>query len=122
MANGELRLMDKAILSEIGKWIRFNKNFIYDCKSSEVTAENAIMLKGENGYYYAISGANMMADVNVAIGGKINCVKVNGKIKSAVWLDNGRKIKVKKKSEFEYSPFEYGTSMIYRVAKLKLEK
>jgi alpha-L-fucosidase len=122
MANGDLRLMDKAILAEIGKWIKFNKNFIYGCKASDVQAENAVMLKGEDGYYYAIASASMVADPNVALAGSIQSVKIDAKIKSAVWLDNGKKVKVKKKNEFEYSPFAYGTSMIYRVAKLKLEK
>ena len=122
MANGDLRLMDKAILGEIGKWIKFNKDFIYGCKASDVQAENAVVLKGEDGYYYAIASANMAADLNVALGGKITGIKLDAKIKSAVWLDNGRKIKLTNKYEFSFEPFEYGKSMIYRVAKLKLDK
>lgn len=121
-ANGDLRLIDKGMLLEIGKWIKFNKNFIYGCSSSDASAENAVMLKGNDGYYYAIAGASMTGSGNVALGEKITGVKLDAKIKSGVWLDNGRKIKFKSKYEFDIEPFEYGTSMIYRVARLKLEK
>ncbi|MBE7087038.1 MAG: alpha-L-fucosidase [Clostridiales bacterium] len=121
MPNGDLRTIDRGTLTEIGKWIKFNKNFIYDVKSSDIDGENTIMLKGKD-CYYAIAKAPMVGDVNVAIGGKISSVKINAKIKSATWLDDGRKINVKNGCEFDFAPFGYGISMSYRVAKLKLEK
>ena len=122
MGNGDLRVIDKGTLMEIGKWIRYNKNFIYNVKSSDVTAENAIMFKGDDGYYYAVADTNMAADPNVALGAKTSDVKINAKIKSGTWIDTGKKIEVRKKCEFSVPNFPYGKSMIYRVAKLKLEK
>ena len=120
--NGSLRLLDKAMLLEIGKWIKFNKDFIYKLRYTDIEAENAIMMKGVGGEYYSVTRVHMFEDV---ARGKANSpvVTVKGyKIKSARWLDNGKRIKILDGSSYETVPFEYGTSMIYRVAKLTLEK
>ena len=87
----------------------------------DITAENAVVLKGED-CYYAVVKAGMVADINVAINDATSMVKINGvKIKRATWLDNGKRIKVKNKNEFAVEPFFYGTAMVYRVAKIVLE-
>ncbi len=123
MGNGLVKMMDKAFLMEIGKWVKRNKNFIYGVKSSTLTAENADILKGEDGCYYAlIKGVLMGGDPNVARLGGGNQVRVDGKIKSATWLDNGRKIKVQGGNTFQVESFEYGESLSVRVAKLIMEE
>ena len=121
LANGDIRTIDRGYMEEIGKWIKFNKNFIYTSRMCDITAENAVMLKGED-CYYAVVKAGMVADINVAINDPTSNVKINGvKIKRATWLDNGKRIKIKNKNEFTTEPFFYGTSMVYRVAKIVLE-
>ena len=119
--NGELRLLDKAMLIEMGKWIKFNKNFIYDVKYTDITAENAILLKGKDGEIYAVTKVPTLEEVTR---GKAQLVKValNGlKIKSATWLDSGKRIKIVGGNSYETVAFEYGSSMCYRVAKIILK-
>lgn len=118
--NGTLKGIDKGILEEIGKWVRFNKNFIYDVKPCEITAENADVVKAGDYYYALIKDVPMAANANVQLGGTVKRVKINADIKNARWLDNGKAIKVKK-NEFDATPFNYGTSMHVRVARFELK-
>ncbi|MBE6645574.1 MAG: alpha-L-fucosidase [Ruminococcaceae bacterium] len=121
MGNGDVRPLDKAIFSEIGKWIRFNKDFIYDARRSDIEAENAIVLKNDRDEYFAVALTPTITCVTHGmLGGRVLDVRINANVRSARWLDNGRKIKVKNNS-FAVQPYEYGTSMIYRVAKLELD-
>ena len=122
MGNGELRELDKAVFSEIGKWIKFNKDFIYTARRSEISAENAVILENSKGEYFAVTRVPTdVCVVHECLGGKLTEVRVNAKVKSARWLDNGRRIKVKDNT-FSTVPYEYGVSMLYRVAKLEIEK
>lgn len=122
MGNGSIKLLDKCMLSEIGKWIKFNKNFIYNVKHSDITAENAIVLDGDDGYCYAVSKVPMQGNVDVALfGGSIDEVTFNAKIKSGKWLDDNSKVEISKGCKYTAKPFNYGKSMVYRVAKLKLK-
>ncbi len=120
--NGAVNPMDACMLAEVGKFIKANKNFVYGVKSSGIEAEGADILRGDDGYYYAvIKDVAMSANPNVQRVGEEKKVKVNAKILSATWLDNGKKIKTKN-GEFAVVPFFYGTSHSVRVAKLKLDK
>ena len=118
--NGEINLTDKALLGEIGKFVKANKGFIYDIKSCEITAENAVILKDSNYYYAVINDVNMTADENVQLSSIEREVKVNADIKNAVWLDNGKRIKLKKNT-FKVEPFKYGTSYGLRIARFELK-
>lgn len=122
MGNGSLRPLDREMMLEVGRFIRFNKGFIYDAKSSDISAENAIMMKASDGSYYAVSVVpNRISVEHSALDGKLLEVKIGAKIKSAHWVDNGKKIKVKNNS-YTTVPFDYGTSMYYRVAKIELKE
>lgn len=123
MGNGDLRMLDKAMLAEIGHWIKFNKDFIYDVKRADIEAENAILLKNSKDEYFAITAVpNITLIEHDSLGGELATVKIGAEIKSARWLDNGKRIKVLKKNSYTTVPFEYGVSMGYRVAKLEIEK
>ncbi len=115
--NGEINGTDKMLLSEIGKWIKKNKYFIYHVKSSAVCAQNADILEDEEYLYAVIKDVSMGGDPNVSKSKEGRQVCVEKEIKSAVWLDNGKKIKVKKNA-FSVEPFEYGESGSIRVAKI----
>ena len=122
MGNGAVNAMDDYILRTIGKWIKLNKGFVYGVKSSEITADGADILKGDDGYYYAvIKDVPMSSDPNVqrAIAGKQ--VQVNARVTSARWLDSGEKIQVKR-GMFNVKPFSYGRSLSVRVARLKIKE
>ena len=122
MANGDLRLLDKAMLAEIGKWIKFNKDFIYDVKRADIKAENAILLKNDDGKYFAVTSVPTISNTeHASLGGSVSDVKIDAEIKCARWLDSGKRIKVLKKNSYKTVPFEYGVSMAYRVAKLEIE-
>ena len=117
-----MRPLDKAYLEEIGKWIKYNKSFIYEAKPTDVEAENATVLQGPDGAYYAVSvGPTQVLVEHESLGGHIEEVKIHGcKIKSARWLDNGKAIKVKK-GAYTIQPFSYGINMHLRVAKLVMD-
>ncbi|MBQ8658874.1 MAG: alpha-L-fucosidase [Clostridia bacterium] len=122
MGNGSLRPIDAAMLGEIGKWVKANKNFIYNVVSTEIEAENACVLKDEKYYYAVVKDVAMSANVNVALGGTVASVKIltDKKMKNARWLDTGKAVKVKKNS-FEAEPFFYGTSRSVRVLRFELK-
>jgi alpha-L-fucosidase len=123
LGNGDVKPLDKYMMLEIGKWIKYNKDFIYDVKAAEVECENAKLLVDSKGNYYAVVETPTILSVEHETLDALNplkVVKVGAKIKSARWLDNGRRIKVKNNS-FTTVPFEYGVSMHLRVAKLELE-
>ena len=122
MGNGLVNAMDDYVLRTIGKWIKLNKGFVYGVKSSEISADGADILKGDDGYYYAIiKDVPMSSDPNVqrAIAGKQ--VKVKARVTSARWLDTGEKIEVKR-GLFNVKPFAYGRSLSVRVARLKIKE
>ncbi len=123
LPSGKPRLQDVCSLEAIGKWIKINKNFIYDVRRADIEAENAVMLKSSDGKYYAVvSNVPMAACADVQ--GESDCIRVrlgtNAKIKSARLLDNGKRIKVSG-NEIFVPPFTYGTSLIARVAEIVLE-
>ena len=120
--NGLLTAIDKRILESIGLWIKKNRNFIYNAKSCDVTAENAVIMKDEKYYYAIISNVPMSADPNVAKANESRLVTVNTnrKIKGAIWLDSGEKVALESKNSFIPRAFTYGNSWCMRVARFTL--
>lgn len=119
-ANGGVKKMDAAMLAEIGKWVKANKNFIYNAHSADVTAENADILTDGEYYYAVVRNSFVGGDENVTKSGESCIVKVNADICKATWLDNGKRIRLKKNS-FAAEPFEYGRSLAVRVARFQLK-
>jgi alpha-L-fucosidase len=119
--NGSVQLIDRALLEKVGEWIKANKGFIYNVYSTDVQAENAFCVTDGKYYYAIIGGVGMVADPNVALNTAAAKVKIlsDKAVKNAVWLDSGKRFKVKK-NEFYATPFEYGISRNYRVAKFEL--
>jgi alpha-L-fucosidase len=121
MGDGSLQTMDKAIFENVGRWVKANKNFIYDIKPSNIKATNAEIVKGDGCYYALIKDVPMSADPNVQRLQETGHVRVKAKILSAEWLDNGEKIEVENDS-FKVKPFKYSRSYSVRVAKLVIEE
>ena len=115
--NGSVNPMDACVLREIGKWVKKNKAAVYDVQSSDIKAENAIILQGKNCYYAIVKNVPMSADPNVQRAESLGQVRVESEILSAEWLDNGEKIDTKD-GMFYVSPFAYGESYSIRIAKL----
>ena len=123
MGDGSIRPMDKCMLEFVGKWVKQNKNFIYNVKSADIECDGAYLLKGENGKYYAVvKDVNMTADPNVqrAMMERQVTINTDKKIKSVKWLDNGEKAIITEKG-FKVTPFKYGTSHALRVAEITLK-
>ncbi len=118
--NGAISPMDREMLLMLGKWIKKNKNFIYDVKSCDIPVEgNAILLQGKD-CIYAVMTTGMAADINVQLSGETKKVTIGADIKRAIWLDNGEPIQ-REGNTFEGKPFAYGTDMACRVAKIWLK-
>lgn len=121
--NGSLNGTDAALLSEIGKWVRANKGFFYEAKSSDLQCEGGFALTDGKYDYIVVKDVQMEADPNVTILEKRREIVLpeTVKIKSACWLDSGEKIAIEN-NRFAVKPFPYGTSLSVRVAKLEREK
>ena len=119
---GAVNETDEGLLSEIGKWVKVNKGFIYNARPTKVKAKNAIILTDGKKYYAIIKNVGMSADPNVAINGKALSVCLSKPIKSAVWLDSGEKIQINGDNTFAVKPFAYGRSYSARVAEIKIDE
>lgn len=121
VGNGGVKKIDEGIFAEIGKWIKINKNFIYNAKPTDIDAKNAFVLKDDERYYAVISSADVGGDENVTLNGTNQEVKIltDKKIKFLKWLDSGKPID-SKNNTFTVSPFDYGTSLGIRVATFKI--
>ncbi|MBR1867128.1 MAG: alpha-L-fucosidase [Clostridia bacterium] len=118
--DGSVNQTDKAILSELGKWVKANGEFVYGARYCALTAENADVCKGEDCYFVAVKETPMAADINVQRNEELKKITLGFEGKDGVWLDDNSKIKLNKGS-FTVKPFEYGKSLSVRIAKFKGE-
>ena len=116
LGNGSVNPMDACMLKEIDKWIRKNEKAVYEVKSCDITATNAMILQGNGEYYAVIKNVPMYADPNVQRVEWMGQVCIDADILSAEWLDNGEKIELEDNS-FYVKPYLYGESYSLRVAK-----
>lgn len=125
MGNGELRLIEKATLLEMGKWMKRYKHIIYDCFPANITADNALIFQDDNYYYAVIKDVPMGANENVVRKESRPEVKIysDKKISHAVYMDtNKQKVEINKKNNsFPILPFVYGNSLYARVVRFKLK-
>jgi alpha-L-fucosidase len=121
LSDGELSAIDRGYFQLLGRWIKNNKGFLYESKACDVKAENAYILQGNDCYYAVIKNVPVLGDPHVVRFQETSQVRLEKKILSAEWLDNGEKIAFSE-NEFKAEPFAYGNSGCVRIAKLKLEK
>lgn len=120
--DGTVNDTDRVLLGEVGKWVKANKECVFDVKASEIQAHNAYVLKGEHCYYAVVKDVAMQTDPNVGLAGVIKeiTLKTDKKIKNAVWLDTGTAITVDS-NRFKAEPFSYGVSRSVRVARIAFD-
>ena len=118
--SGAVNPTDKAILKEIGKFIRANKNFIFDVRKADVVCAGGIPLTDGKRLYVVVKNVPMTADPNVvkAIENREIVLEKGLKFGRAYWLDSGDKIECPQ-NRFAVRPFAYGTSLSVRVACLE---
>ncbi len=123
MGDGYIPEAEKCNLLMLGRWIKVNKNFIYNIVSADVEAENADLVTDGKYYYAIIKKVPMCTNTNVARAEEVKNVilKTAKRIIGAKWLDNGKKVEKVKKNEFAVAPFDYGYSYGARVARFELK-
>mgnify|MGYP004527038005 FL=1 len=120
LPDGKVPLTDRAYFNAMGKWIKTNKNFVYNLKKTDITAEGAYIFFDGAHYYAVIKNVPMVANPNVQLKPEdIKKVKVSRPIKNAVWLDDGCPID-STDGEFEVKTFKYGVSLCARVARFDI--
>lgn len=121
--DGSLTEIEKSTLLYLGEWIRANKSFVYGSERAEFDADNAVVFRKGNDYYVAIDNVPMSANANVARAQstKQAVLHTSRKIKSAVWLDNGKRANFAD-NVLDVEPFEYGTALGTRVAKITFQQ
>lgn len=119
LGNGALRTIDKGFLEVIGKWIKVNKNFIYNVKPCDVKAENTQILFDGKYYYAVIKNVCMSGNQNVALGGSVENVKIFADVKNPVWLDDGHPVEMNG-NEIITEAFDYGVSLAIRIVRFEI--
>ncbi len=119
LGDGSINPIDKVYFERLGKWIFFNKGFIYEARPSEYKGEGCQIAEDDTAWYIMIKNVPMMANANVALSAEVPTVSVDPRIQGkAYWLDNGKNA-VLKDGKLSVDPFSYGMSNSVRVAKVE---
>ena len=123
LANGKIRSIEKEIIKLFGNWINLNKEAIYDVvPQTFVLPTNAFALRNNNNIYIFVEDVPMEIDENAGYYKK-KPIKINlGNLsyKRATWLDDSSPIQIDADNSFMIHPYEYGTNLLVRVAKIEL--
>ncbi len=119
LGDGSINPIDKVYFERLGKWISFNKDFIYEARPSEYKGEGCQIVEDDTAWYIMIKNVPMMANANVALSAEVPTVSVDPRIQGkGYWLDNGKNA-VLKDGKLSVDPFSYGMSNSVRVAKIE---
>lgn len=119
--DGTVSAIERETLAGLGRWISYTGDFLYEATPSVIGADGAaVMTDGEN-HYLCINNVPMEANAHVtrAEDRRMIDLHTSRDILSAVWLDNGKEVRREGK-RLVVDPFDYGTSLGCRVAKLTL--
>ena len=122
--DGTVSPIEERTLANIGKWIGYTGKFLYNAAPAKFTADGADVFVDGDDCYVVIKDVPMESNVNVTrIGNGKRTVKLNTnyKISHVEWLDNGKEAEYDCNS-IVVAPFDYGTSLGCRVAKVGLVK
>lgn len=127
---GEIPLLQEALLRGIGDWIRITGNGIYDgkpCGVHGVENQKNFALRNGNTMWFYIHDLGVVGDANVTVegggAGEKTFVGIQGKIKSIKWTDceealsfvqDGDTVKI------NATGYPYGKSLVVRVAEAEL--
>ena len=111
-------------MANIGKWIGYTGKFLYNATPAKFTADGAdVFVDGDN-CYVVVKDVPMESNVNVTrMGNGKRTVRLNTNciISHVEWLDNGKEAECDGNS-IVVAPFDYGTSLGCRVAKVVFVK
>lgn len=128
---GEITMMQEALLHGIGDWIRLGGQSIYEGKPCNVKcaeSEKNFALKIGNKLYFYVHDLSITGDAHVTVNGggagEKTFTGVEGKIKSIKWTDcdesldfaqDGNTVKI------NCTGYPYGKSLVVRVAEAEIE-
>ena len=119
--DGSVSPIDAAYLSEIGRWVKANKKFIYSARPyRDAKADGAYLLTDGKNVYAAIPGVPMRTNIGAENYPAEHPVTFSRRITSARWLDSGERATFSG-NVLTPAGFPYGTSLTMRVAKVKLK-
>ena len=128
--DGTVGLLDRGLLENIGKWVRFNEPALRKPHPTNIELENKpkdfILEDGDTYYLFAHDLAmSLNPDVTLSVNG-VNYNEIfefDKKIKSVKWLDSGEELEFEQngnKTAIYTKPFKYGESYVVRVAEIKV--
>ena len=130
---GQIPLMQEALLRGIGDWIRATGNVIYRAKPCGVAGNGKdFALRDRNKLYFFVHGLGITGDGNVVVDrGEDRDVSaftgIPGKIKHIRWTDDklGRELNFTQdggRLTIDFTHFPYGTDLVVRVAEAELDE
>ncbi len=128
MGNGLVRPLDREIYLLLGRWVQMHQEALYDVRPSGIEVTNKtddfILQKG-NTYYLFCDNLPMRGNANVQRDVEndpyLDQFKLDKKIASISWLDNGEEVVFRQNGEdvtVETVPFRYGRQLVVRIAKI----
>ena len=127
--DGKIPDMQKTMIEAMGTWIKECGNSIYEGKPSKIEGEYKNFALEANGKAYLfIHGLNVLGSAHVIVaGGGLGYKyfkKVNRKVKSAKWTDNGENLEFVQNGEHLWvnaTGFPYGCNYVVRVMEIEFE-
>ncbi len=127
--DGKIPDMQKTMLEAMGVWIKECGSSIYEGKPSKIEGEYKNFALEANGKAYLfIHGLNVLGSAHVIVaGGGLGYKyfkKVDRKVKSAKWTDNGENLEFVQNGEHLWvnaTGFPYGCNYVVRVMEIEFE-
>lgn len=127
---GEIPLLQEALLRGIGDWIRITGSGIYDgkpCGVHGVENQKNFALQNGNTMWFYIHDLGVVGDANVTVegggAGEKTFVGIQGKIKSIKWTDCDEALSFVQDGDtvkLNATGYPYGKSLVVRVAEAEL--
>jgi len=131
-ADGSIGAFEAETLRVVGRWISEVGGSIYDGRPVAVNCSGKdFLLKANGGYFYFANGLTQEGSAHVVAGDGGNGPRsISGlpcRISEARWIDNQNDIRLITNSDgslltLDCKGYDYGTSLVVRVAELKPEK
>lgn len=131
MGNGLLRPLDKAMMEELGRWVKMNEEAVYlprPCGVQVTDKPEDFLLEKEGVYYLFCHKLSMTDAPDVSISKATeytDTFKFPKKIKSVFWMDEPQtELGLEQEGEdvkIYTMPYRYGTHFVVRVAKIVTE-
>ena len=127
---GEIVMMQEAMLRELGVWVKTCGECIYRGKPSKIHAveDKNFALEADGKAYLFIHNMCVLGDANVTVNGNglgpKNFDRVGKKVKRIRWTDNGEELSFTQDREhliMDATGYPYGRNYVVRVAEVEFE-